>query len=85
VLLGAISPDYQNGDSPERVSTSAMGIVTLTFSFLYICIGAFFMYRSLSSPASTVLNSFIFMDLSLLVLTVLNICVFWRQNKLAIS
>lgn len=71
VLLGAIAPDYENGDAPERVSTSAMGLVTLTFSFLYIVAGAYLMFDSLQNLSSVFSSFILYAGSSLLFLFIL--------------
>lgn len=43
-MLGSISPNFESGNEPEKVSTSALGIVTLGLSLCATVIGLFWLY-----------------------------------------
>ncbi len=80
ILLGAIVPDFENGDTPERVSTSAMGIAALALSFLYISVGGYLMFSALQQYTNSFYTCLLFISLSLFILILLTVGVF-RQYK----
>jgi hypothetical protein len=44
VLLGAISPNFRDGNNSEKVSTSGMGVVALLLSIIMTFLGAYAIY-----------------------------------------
>jgi hypothetical protein len=48
VLLGAVYPDFREGNDPEKVSTSGMGIISLIISIIVIINGGYILNLVLS-------------------------------------
>lgn len=71
VLLGTISPNFSQADDPEKISTSAMGVVTLVISMLLTVFTSYLLYSVLKATLSTPVVFFEIILFALFMLAIL--------------
>lgn len=80
-LMGSINPDYENGENPEKTSTTAMGILTLCISFLYISISSYLIFHSLQNPIDFLRDVFTFIAFTVGILVLIIAIAFYNQKN----
>lgn len=56
LFLGAIQPDFEHADQPELTSTSATGLVCLSWSLILVGVSSWLMYLSIVRTETLIMN-----------------------------
>ncbi len=81
VLMGAVAPEFDQGDSAEKVSTSGMGVLTLLLSFIYTSATSCLIWLRLELAISSFALFIWFINLTTIVLVASYLLAIKRVNQ----